>query len=323
MPTNYWPLLALTSDEPGNALNATLAPVTASAAGVVAIVGAAAGQLGPVVASASGVTGATVGNNPITGTTAATLGAVTSAAAGAVTVTGALAQTLQPATVAGVAGIGNVGVLAQTLQSATVAAAGRVEVQGVAAPTLGALTASSAGVSTIAGAGAVTLQAVTCAATGTVAVVGAVDVTLGPVTLAASNLPIKRIVVPVRPSYPIVISVRSGMATEKDITIHRGDDVVVEFPYETLGSIAGKTTQFTIRKRLADADPAPLGVAGIVLAPGSPVASGTFGVVITRAQTLALSAAVYQYALRIVDPGAAETVAKGRVRIAADVQAAL
>lgn len=161
-------------------LAATLAAVTSSSTGAVAIAAALAATLAAVTSSSAGAVLAAGAATP-------TLGAVTPAAAGAVAIEAVSSATLGDVLLAATAGAdGAEGELAATLGAIGSASTGTVGVAGSSGPTLGAVASVAAGAVSLAAAAAPTLGAVTSSAAGAVAIAAAATPALGAITCSAT-----------------------------------------------------------------------------------------------------------------------------------------
>lgn len=171
------------------AVTVTLAALTSSAAGTIALAATATATLGALTAAGT----ATL---EIVGAASATLGALVASATGAVAITGAASATLDHIVVASTATLDIAGALTGTLDALTSAATGELVsgASGEVAATLDALTSAATGSLDLAAALAATLAALSSTATGALDLAGAFDAALAPLVADATgvggNLPL-------------------------------------------------------------------------------------------------------------------------------------
>ena len=113
------------------------------------------------------------------------------------------------------------------------------------------------------------------------------------------------------------------MAERVNFLVYRGDDRLVRFTMTTNGTVAGWTTQLTVRRTPASADPPVLVVAGAIVDGGSVSTPGVFEVLLTKAQLIALQARDHAYSFKRTDAGAAEMLTEGTMTVKADILNAL
>lgn len=162
------------------ALSVTLAALTASATGAVALVGATTATLADVTATAAAALA-------LTGAASVALDALTASATGALSLVGGVSVTLDALT-ANAAGIAVLsGASSVTLENLSASATGTVSLAGTSSGTLDPVTSSAAGALAVVGQLSSTLDAVTLSAEGTGASTGSLTQTLEPVTVTAAG----------------------------------------------------------------------------------------------------------------------------------------
>lgn len=165
-------------------LTQTIADVTSSATGTVAVAGSSAVTVDAVTSSAAGA----VAN---TGALGATVDPVTVNAAGAVAVIGDVTQPIGDVTISAAGTVADAGAisgsLSVTIDPVTAVATGTAQVLGAAEVQVDAVTGGAAGAVLTHGDTTQTIAAVGSSATGAVALTGAASATIDAVTLSASG----------------------------------------------------------------------------------------------------------------------------------------
>jgi hypothetical protein len=182
------PKLVITYTEAGGGVTGdaaiTLAALTSSAAGTVAVAGSASVTLAALTCAATGTVA-------VDGAASPTLAALTATATGTVAIAGDAALSLAALTLTatGVVTSGVTGDAGIALSALALSAAGGVAIAGDASIALAALASSATGEVAIDGSAAVTLAAVSLSAAGTVAEgpVGQADITLAAAALTAAG----------------------------------------------------------------------------------------------------------------------------------------
>ena len=106
------------------------------------------------------------------------------------------------------------------------------------------------------------------------------------------------------------------MPSSVNFEYFRGDDRVLQFRMQDVGSIAGFTTEWTVKKNVRRST--LLTLPGSILSAGSASTQGLIGVDVAKSDILDLGAGVYHHVLKRTDTGAETTLAEGTITVRLD-----